>query len=371
MRLKRISLFTVLSLTIVSGCSTNRASLNPLDHADDRETIAPRDENEYYPRVFDEDRDLQEPTSPVHSLPVPSGEPVPAPPAFGVSRVKSVSWLKGIGSRFHSNASAGDSVQCVDQQPCEIGACSAIDSCAPESGCAANTRVQRYRQQVCDSPREVGTYPIRSVNKSFGKLFHPGHPVSCSEECAESSRKDNCGVETVIRREPRPGCGRDCGEDRILQNRCTPLRDESGAAMDACVEQSGSRPGFNDHQSRSPVVSPLPRRECLADPLQEPFVQDVVPTPGFHTNPKPPAAVPAIPFAPIPEQQVQPVPGVPELPIAPGSSVRLIEPPAWPRQKGTAGPNGTTTRRATHYSPLPDAAGTSMDLPQLIPGRRI
>ncbi len=368
MRLKRFSLFTVLSLTMVSGCSANRASLNPLDQADDRETIAPQDENEYYPRVYDEDRDLQEPTSPVPSLPVPSGEPVPAPPAFGVSRVKSVSWLKDISSRFRGNKSAGDSAQCVDEQSCEIGACSPIDSCASESGCATSSRVQRYRQQVCDNPGEVGTHPIRSVKKSFGKLFHPGQAGSCSEEYAESVRKDNCGIEPMIRREPRPAFGRDCREHRNLQNRCTPLGDESCAAMDAGVEQPGNRPGFNDHLSRSRVVSPLPRRECLADPLQEPFVQDVVPTPGTHRNPEPPTAVPAIPFAPIPEQ---PAPGNPAIPIDPDSSVRLVEPPAWPRHQGTAGQHGTTTRHATHYTPLPDARGSSLDLPQLIPGRRI
>lgn len=367
MRLKRISLLSVLSLTLASGCSANRASLNPLDRADDRETIAPRGENEYYPRVYDEDRDLQEPTSPVPSSPVPSGEPLPAPPAFGVSRVKSVGWLKDISTRFRGSTTAGDSIQCVDEQPCEIGTCSPINSCAPESGCAANTRVQRYRQQVCDSPGEVGAYPIRSVKKSLGKLFHPGHPVSCSEECAESSRQDDCRVESVVRRESRP----DCREDHILQNRCTPLIDESCAAVDACAEQPGRQSGFHDQLSRSPVESPLPRRECLADPLQEPFVQDVVPTPGIDRNPERPAAVPAIPFAPIPKQPVQPNTEVPALPITPGSSARLIEPPTWPRQKGTAGPNGTTTRHATHYTPLPDAAGTSGNLPQLIPGRRI
>ena len=312
MRLKRILLFAVLSITMASGCSANRNSLNPLHRADDRESIAPRDEHEYDPRIQDYDRDLQEPTSPVPSLPVPSGEPVPAPPAFGVSRVKSVSWLKEITSKLHGRQSSCTADACVSDQQCETGACA-----------------------------------------------------------AESIHDDRRSLQSLIRKKRQSAFGQDCGEYRILQRGCTPRNDESCITVDSCLEELDWPFESRGNRQNPSAMNPIPRRECLADPLQEPFAPDHVPALGIHGDPQPPTAVPELPVQPAQQNPVLPVPGVPELPISPGSSVRMTEPPAWPRHRGTAGTHRPTTRQATHYSLPPNATGTSEDLPQLIPGRKI
>ena len=73
MRLKRISLFAMLSLALASGCSASRNAITPLRDRDDHEALPPRHDHEYSPGTEDSD-DFQSP--PESNGPL---EPVPAP----------------------------------------------------------------------------------------------------------------------------------------------------------------------------------------------------------------------------------------------------------------------------------------------------
>lgn len=119
MRIERNSLIAVV-LLFMAGCSANRQARladnvydptgsvqMPLRHADEY------DSGEY----DDEPAPASDETSGPSRAPVPMGEPVPAPPAIGVSRVKSVSWLRGARNRSESENCGDD----ADRDSCSPG----------------------------------------------------------------------------------------------------------------------------------------------------------------------------------------------------------------------------------------------------------
>ncbi len=371
MRLKRILWIAVLAISIASGCSANRSSWNPLRGENDRDNIAPQREHEYEPRLYDGERELQEPSSLLPSAPAPSGEPVPAPPALGVSRVKSVSWFSGLGAHLRGKETAA---RCVDEPSFEIGACSPIDGCTSEHeiGCESTPRASRIRQNDCDGAESVRVGPGRSIRNSLGKLFRHKRSVPCPSECAEANGAECCDSAEVLCDELSQRSRHDCGEELSLQGRFTPLRDHSVAVVDSCAEESACASEEFTQGHSVMTVTPKPRKNCLADPLQEPFTPEVLPAPNADRNGAPPASVPAVPFpAPqeIPVPQLPPL--VPGIPIDQGSSVRFIEPPAWPRNRATVNKNGTKARQAAQHSPRQQSFGSQGELPELVPGRRI
>jgi len=111
MRPERNSLIAI-ALLFMAGCSAHRQSIQtdsvsdatdpvpmPLRHADEYDFHRGDHEYDPYPSNGDTSGPSQTPVPPT----VPMGEPTPAPPAIGISRVKSVSWLRGAGRRFESN----------------------------------------------------------------------------------------------------------------------------------------------------------------------------------------------------------------------------------------------------------------------------
>jgi hypothetical protein len=384
MRLKWISLSSVLSLAVLSGCTASGTARQALLRDNDRSEVAIRDKQQYSPRDYD---DSQEPGRPETSVPNPpgsrvpagarenpepdaKGEPTPAPPAFGISRVKSVSLLSDIRNRIQGKPASEEvevPEECTADEEFEIGACSPIQSCAPEECGPPSPRVQKYRDEVCTTPGGHGSHSIRSIQKSFGKLFHrhSSHEEDrCIGEAREPRRSWPLPHDECCESDESP-----CAQDRAHRTRRIPLRDDACVDTDCLSESCGTD---TESCGQQPLIAPnpKPRRESLADPLQEPL-QDGRQSPGNRTPAQPPAVIPAAPAAPVPNNQIPGVPvppaAVPQIPDGTGPSVRIVEPPAWPGNRGTLGPN-ELTRPATHYTPLPNSNGK---LPLIVPGRRI
>lgn len=115
MRLERNSLIAI-ALLFFAGCSANRQARQadfvsdsidpvpmPIRHADQYDSESREDVYEYESAPWSGDR--PDPSRPPVPPPVPAQEPVPAPPTIGVSRVKSVSWLRGVGRKSESKNS--------------------------------------------------------------------------------------------------------------------------------------------------------------------------------------------------------------------------------------------------------------------------
>ena len=336
MRLLRISLVAIVATTIFSGCSASRYRISFFRDRDDSAS-ALQDEHEYSPspdRASDDE------------FRNPPGEPVPAPPAMGISRVKSVSFLKDLGGKLHGRKD--DCVEdCVDDSEL-VGKCSPVEPCVPSA--EQNQRVHRYVDRYNKDDNTDRLNPLRSFKKSIKRTFHHEPAQACAPECAE-----------VL---PEPGCNapaRTCDQSPRV------LRKHTESCGTACAPEP-----------RPPAVRQKRSAECLADPMEEndlPVPQGLItpkdhikvqevpalPFPGEEQNLSPetaPPAVPALPpaasipqSAPTPEPQKSPapVPQVEDLPLPPGTT-QTVEPPAWPRLQGTnkqvSLPSGTGTRRA-------------------------
>lgn len=276
MRIERISLVCILSLSALSGCSANRAARTSHD-----EVVAPPvHQHEYSPGMYEGDRSAPPSDSP--------GEPVPAPPAIGVSRVKSVGWLRDLTRRKDSKSCTED---CANQD-FPIGACSSIETCAPEPECIC--------ESACEtSPRKTSLFPRVGL---LGKIFKHKSKQPCAEPCHD------------------PGCSSPeavCEDDAV------------------CVEQPACHAPVACGDACSDVQIPSKKRHrspdrCLADPLQETEEHLI----EHHTpqNEPTPEPVPE----PAPEAIPSPVPGVPVIPTVPPSARRVVEPPQWPRRAAPA-----------------------------------
>jgi len=332
MRPVRISLFAFISILVISGCSASRNSLHR-DRDDDRPYVPPRHNHGYSPDVEDSQDQLGNPVPPV-----PLTEPVPAPPAMGISRIKSVSWLNLRGSGVSGSSSTGHSA-CGTSDKTPGGQCSPVQSCTPQQDAVVVERVQRYREHVCGEGCLERPGFLLSRTKSIRKKLHPLRSDSCSEAYSGQPTHPQAQVHTG-----RPF-----------------------SAEPPCTEEA--RGGL--HQSRKP--------RCLADSLDEPFSEDSDPgliTPDESklpasdgTVPRVPAAeqVPTVPMFPMPAPFEQPVPGLPVPPTLPGPSTQVIEPPVWPRLN-THYHSSPVSRSVVSPGPTSIGSGQALGTPQIIPG---
>lgn len=332
MRLPGISLFAIISILVISGCSANRNAVRD-DRADDQPYIPPRHDHDYSPEINSPQDELQSPVPPV-----PSGEPIPAPPAFGISRIKSVSWLK----RRESKASVKST---ISQAPCgasdepQIGQCTPIESCVPQHDVSASERVPRYQETRCGEGCAERVSPLQRLSRAFKKFRHPHPADSCSESCTDSARDAQPPVHTGKSFSNSPECA--------------------------------DGPGGLLHANKKP--------RCLADSLDEPYSEDTDPgliTPDDAILPSPereipraPALqqVPTVPTIPKPKGFQEPVPGVPVPPAPLGPSTQIVEPPLWPRL-GTRHFSSPVSSTVVSPPPTPARSVQTFDMPQIVPG---
>lgn len=335
MRPGRISLIAIMAILAASGCSASRSTILPDDGGDAQPEVPPRHDTDYSPDPWESDE-----ASPGTVPPVPSGEPLPAPPATGVSRVKSVSWLKDLGSKIQGKPVPCGS-ECGDNDELLIGRCSPIEPCVPGTECASRGCVERYRESVCDGQNTDRLNPARSLGKSITKLFHKGAPAQCSQECAEYL---------------------------IPQRRCTPAFDDS------CAASPGPRNARRE-------LHPGKKSGCLADPLAEPFTDDTDPgliTPEERERPTEPEIppdvpapqqVPGVPTISPSELQSPPVPELPGVPVPSTSSTQVVEPPAWPRLMGVHSVY-QVSQPAAFSPPAQPHSVSAVQLPLVVPKAR-
>jgi hypothetical protein len=332
MRPPGISLFAIMSILVIGGCSASRNSLHP-DRGDDQPYVPPRHDENYSPEIRGSEDEFESPVPPV-----PSREPVPAPPAMGISRIKSVGWLRLREPKASGKSSSGHTECGTSDEPL-LGRCTPVESCAPQQDTVVVERVQRYREQVCGEGCVEHAGPLRSLGKSFRKMLHPGHASPCSETCADQTA---------------------CAQAPVFGGK----------------NFSPERPGTEEvsrglHQKKKP--------RCLADSLDEPFSENLEPgliTPDDAILPSPerevprvPALqpVPTVPTIPMPKTFDEPVPGVPVPPAPFGPSTQVVEPPVWPRL-GTNNYSYPVSRSAVSTAPTTSGSGVAFGVPQIIPG---
>lgn len=359
MRIFRVSLVSALLLTFAIGCSANRNKATALPGSLDHGTEPPRHEHEYTPHPDRADDFLNPP-------PVPSQqqfrEPVPAPPALGVSRVKSVSWLKDVGARLNRKpAPCGQ--DCSDEQI--VGKYTAIDACTPDSDHCTADCPEEFCESACEGKTTSKPGPVDRFRKSVSKLLcrrKPGSPdqngktpCTLSENCGtplihEYSATTSCAPDFPS---PKPGCG-------------------SASDVDGECLKRQNRTLHNGRNS-----------ECLADPLDgtntesdDPGlitpsnqIEDLTPEPANETLQNSEGPVPAeIPTLPIPES---PVPAEPTVPESVNPSSKLVEPPLWPRLRGRGAVTSTSVSREIPTEAKPGPAPESANsIPMVIPMQR-
>lgn len=367
MRLKRIYLLT-FALLVLSGCSASRKASHsdalsqehspvplPMRHADEYDS-GPA-EYEFSP----EERDRR-PVPP----PVPMREPLPAPPAIGVSRVKSVSWFKALRGKSDDDCV---SEECGD--PCVIGQHSQLppdyfDSCTNQPATTPH----------CAGREKLTVFEImRSWNLGWKK----------NRWTTTRSRQPG---ERVV---PDPGCS--TVTDRTSSNGCT----TGGCTTGGCTS-AGPRPMAIQHNGSNKLAESKvhhgSRGSSLADPINEfgwenPTVTNEQQTPPdallelpaksdkVQQEKSPRTIVPkvptseAVPLNPTIHPDKSPAvpesaePRIPAVPPTSSDSVRtIIQPPLWPKL------TGPSAQPVTHPSTQP-VVPVDTSLPIIVPGHRI
>lgn len=368
MRLERKTLLAC-TLLLLTGCSAARHSRSaasesdspdrvpmPIRHADEYDSGGDNYDYEYEPSPSRDDESL----TPRSSLPpaAPMREPVPAPPAIGVSRVKSVSWLRR--SKVDSTRNT-----CGDN--------SYVDGCATGN---VSPLPQSYFVEGCDtSPQTTRTPSLRDRKKT---------------NLMEVLRGWNLRKRT---RSPQQAYApRNCGEQKVAAPGCY--------APGGYTQNTQSFPPQDAVRQSAPYSNPKnfgPRRGNLADPLSENGWEENAThrnNPGFNpdelmelrpnieqrSDVKPqseklPQSVPNVPDAsgisptpalpiPLPADPNETLPAPVEQQVNPNSVKTNIKPPLWPRL-GQPAPKPAN---------LPVAApATQQDsfLPLVQPSRRI
>ncbi|MCA9008775.1 MAG: hypothetical protein KDB01_03465 [Planctomycetaceae bacterium] len=363
MRFERNSLVTV-AILILSGCSAGRQARqsDSVYHSPDPVPVPIRhaDEFDSDPEHYEYDSAPPRGTSPDQSVrpfppSAPAREPVPAPPALGVSRVKSVSWLNG--NTNESNQSM--TPQCgdgwsgkVSRLPSDFyaeGCVTPPAASAPRLECRERTTlmetVQGWRARA---KRRRAERLQRSTHCGSQPVYDPGcfAPESCLTQ--EPDRNSDQKSTQVIR---KYFGGATAGTETDAHgNLAEPLRENGWD--DSLVP---TQPGFTPdemldlpstlveppHQSQHPANPNMPQIEALPHPVSPPSAPAEAIRPE---TPTPPAA---------PPQQ-----GTPD------AVKRIIQPPKWPR----------LTPPAASQVNLPAASSMipqDPSLPMIQPGRRI
>ncbi len=369
MRLERNSLIAV-TLLFMAGCSVNRPAREsdnmsdstdpvtmPMRHADEYDS-GPRD-YEYEPATSNGDRPRPSRTQITPSAPM--REPVPAPPAIGVSRVKSVSWLRGAGhTSGHNN--------CGD----DAGA----DDCC--SGQQTQLPPEYFRSGCGTPPEAVSPRHCQSrVKTTLADMMHGWNHRTKTHRPKRDQTRHKCGEGTT------------CDPGLIMPEGCNSSRKGS---------KSYSPSASVTKQSIGGSVGPgrVPQGNhggSLADPLRENGLDDhggaadsgfspdelldLPSTVEAPTDGMPPQNVPVselTPAIPMTDSATRLIttPAIPtQVPTAaarqqfnPDTTKQIVQPPMWPR----LGPAAATSGNAPTSVP---AVATDSALPAIEPGRRI
>jgi len=284
------------------------------------------------------------------------GPPPPAPPAYGVSYIRNVSFLRDLG--WHNRSKNRDCVvddcgenksdcgDCVADSTCDhrfLGClfgsrrCDAFgetDGCVDDAACC---------EEGCDSASRHSWLDRFRCRPHSWSLFRRHSKEDCGEEkccSAETAccNSDDC-AEVVSKRRCLLGghswlyrlcscckdcAAEDCGEADCCQTEC---------CNDGCVDNSCVESGCSDV-----------RHPCLADRMEDPFLDDV---PSLPAEPSQPASeVPTpVPTAPRPTEPHAWVPS-PYAEISTGSQQsaskmhapyqqqqrHIVKPQPWPRR---------------------------------------
>lgn len=373
MRIERSSLIAV-ALLFLAGCSAHRQALQtdsesdatdpvpmPIRHADEYDFR--NGDHEYEPSRSSGDR--SGPSSTPVPPPVRLEEPAPAPPAIGISRVKSVSWLRGVGRR-------SESINCGD------------DACGDGCSTAQQTILSSdYFTENCGPAPHTRTAPPVSCGEKagFAERLHGWNLLAKKSRPKEVRKPSNCGEGTAH----DPGFIVPEGCDSSVKD-SKPNR-HSRRVVKQYVGGVAVEPRAATHGNH---------RSSLADPLQEDGWQDrggsgiqrcspdelleLPSTLESTTSEQSPQNAPGVPIP-----QTAPAPPVPEAAtrlfptptihptgsraaarrhINPGTVNQIVQPPMWPRLGSDAATYGNSP-----VVGLPVAQDPS--LPVIQPGRRI
>jgi len=315
MRFERISVFAMLAFALASGCSASRnaaTSLRENDADESAETqviVPPRHEHEFAPGTIpprDEFQDPQQNSGP--------REPVPAPPAQGVSRVKSVSFLKDLTQKLRPADECGE--DCSDEEL--IGRCSPIEPCVPSQDSAA--RIERYRSRVRAGEDPQRLNPMRSLKNSLGRLFQKP-PASCAaSECASQIADRDFPTHVPVPQSGTAGMGPSATNlaGEATRNSASLQHHRRSGALARRLELPDSDPGLIQPSNSVP----LPEDASSAN-------EDTSTAIPLNPAPTNRSALPAVPVESLAPAKAVPSP-------TPGPSNQLVEPPVWPRLRGTA-----------------------------------
>ena len=336
MRLERKSLLAC-TLLLLTGCSAARhfrsaASEDvspdrvplPVRHADEYDTGEENYDYEYESRPSRDD-DSMRPRSSVPPAP-PMREPVPAPPAVGVSRVKSVSWLRRSENNSHQMTCGDDNNG---------------DGCTPGN---VSPLPQSYFLEGCDTPPQTTVAsPLRDREKT--NLVEVVRGWSLKRRTPTPRQipvpRNYCGEQNVA----APGCYAPGG---CTQNTQTFPPHEA-------VRNSDEHSNPKTHGPRSGnLADPLNENgweENAAHPVARGFTADeLMELPsnleqGSEVKPQSdvkPQTVPQVPDkseiapppelpSPLPAPPGETVPDPVEQQINPNSVNSITKPPMWPR----------------------------------------
>ena len=366
MRIERNSLIAI-TLLFMAGCAASRQARQaenfssntdpvkmPIRHADEYDLDAGNYQYEAAPENDDTlpSSQIRKPSQ------VPLHEPIPAPPAIGVSRVKRVSQQQDADHRpEHNNYgddSCGDGYKIGQQThfpPVYFG-----EGCVTSSSpCQETTTLKKFAQgwNLRAKPhrrsRLESTYDCRK-----GLACEPGFilPEGCSSTFprARSNRDARSSVKQYI-------------GGALVEPRTAPHANYGGSLADPLQENSwDEQAGAENPHSSSAEMLDLPSTlETLTQSQPSQHVPNV-------------PVIEAAPAIPLPEAQpeLSPAPSIqlPEAPpkipqqVDPSAVNRILRPPMWPRLGSTAG-----TYRSAPVAASPD--GDDAALPVIQPGRKI
>lgn len=282
--------------------------------------------------------------------------PPPAPPAYGVSHIKSIGFLRAFGGG-HCDDNCGDAA-CAD---------TCTDNCAEkcDDKCSDSCGLFRFGGKrrwgiCCDKSEDCGS--------------------ECTSDCAEgcdSHKKRGlfgCFQGRGCSLFGHSKCGSDCGESCGTANSCCndECADRTCCAPDGCCNNACGDQGCLS-ESRQP---------CLSGTMQDPFVgQPAQPEPQSEAIPAPtPPSVPDAP-EPVEAEPVDPTPpqagfGWPftkisssrktdtYFPSVQGVERHIVEPPMW-KGRGSAAIASRNQMHAPEPQPQAQQYETSIIQPRL------
>ncbi len=364
MRLERNSIIAV-TLLLMTGCSANRQALQSENEYNAPEPVPMpmRHADEYDSGQHDYDFAPQDGESPSRSdapvpQPVPTREPVPAPPAIGVSRIKSVGWLR-------STAHEQDGDKCSEPacgDGCSHGGPSEIPPRFAEEGCITP-------QQVMVAPRLQG----RKKTTLFATI-QGWNQRARTRRAERALRSLNCGSEAAC----DPGCFAPEGCQSTVQENssCRKSRQVVKQSNNSAeiVRRTADTHGNladplreNGWDDRAPAQD---LRFSLDELLELPSTLIETPVSDQQRSGMPNAPmIEALPVLPVPEEvsgqspQTSTVPSAVPQQVGPDTVQHFVQPQLWPRLN----PRTASADRIPVALPI---APEDPSLPTIQPGNR-